>query len=665
MGATVIVRRSLVIASMLLALAALAFVGWQALERPGRWFVEHPLPVAKTHRLYDIGVVDANGDGVLDIYTSNHHFRQLLLIGDGHGGYRDALSEYGLDQSRDFPQAELSFIGPHIERPGVYVYWLGTQLIVRSHQIDEIGPWQGSLRVNSGVEVVVNEGFEVEQTQQPGAITETVIAFASTTDGKLVLRPSGQGLPISFELNGSILPAQIYVGRGGVSPRASSFVLAMRDRHAMAWADYNGNGLPDIFINRGALGGTLRAHSDAMQQALNDELLVRPADGKRYVDVAAAVGIQKRGCSGRKAQWVDFDRSGRLDLFVNCQDRGNIDGLYPKQLYRQDAERNFEDVATAVGLGLAEHELIDFVWFDANNDGEQDLLTSEGTGFYLHRNEGGTFSREFIGRGRFAREDDASLKGTTDLPWFVDGKLSVADFDGDGYLDVFSASRMGNMLLVNRGGRFSLVEPATLGLPEASLAASWVDFDNDQRPDLHAVPQGLFRQRADRTFTRTGLLAQSSSGQYRAAIVNWFDLDNDGRLDALIALSIEPDFKRWWERQPPRRPRDEWKLIAFRNVGDAGHWLQVALVGPPGNRDGIGARVSVATADGEQTHEIGRADGSFFSQGHYRLYFGLGPHARADAVRIRWPDGHEQELRDVAGDRLLTVEREEAGQDTQ
>ena len=64
--------------------------------------------------------------------------------------------------------------------------------------------------------------------------------------------------------------------------------------------------------------------------------------------------------------------------------------------------------------------------------------------------------------------------------------------------------------------------------------------------------------------------------------------------------------------------------------------------------------------------EVGSSEGSFFSQGHYRLYFGLGTHAQADIVRIRWPDGRVQEMHDVAGDTLLLVEQEQfAGGDKQ
>ena len=98
-------------------------------------------------------------------------------------------------------------------------------------------------------------------------------------------------------------------------------------------------------------------------------------------------------------------------------------------------------------------------------------------------------------------------------------------------------------------------------------------------------------------------------------------------------------------------------LKAFRNVGNANHWLQIRLNGGKGNRQAIGARVTVITPDGRQVQEVGSTDGAFFSQGHYRLYFGLGTYTKADAVKIRWSDGNEQEIRNVTGDKLLIVER--------
>ena len=71
----------------------------------------------------------------------------------------------------------------------------------------------------------------------------------------------------------------------------------------------------------------------------------------------------------------------------------------------------------------------------------------------------------------------------------------------------------------------------------------------------------------------------------------------------------------------------------------------------------IGARVTVTTPDGVQAAEVGNNDGAFFSQGHYRLYFGLGDHPTVNALQIRWPDGYQQRLQGVEGDRFLTIER--------
>jgi hypothetical protein len=86
------------------------------------------------------------------------------------------------------------------------------------------------------------------------------------------------------------------------------------------------------------------------------------------------------------------------------------------------------------------------------------------------------------------------------------------------------------------------------------------------------------------------------------------------------------------------------------------------LVGRAGNRQAIGARVEIETAEGRQTQVVGLNDGAFFSQGHYRLYFGLSAQARAEAVRILWPDGQVQELRNMEGDRLQVITQRQPGE---
>ena len=663
-------RRLLALGAIIVALAIgavlfareLAWTDWYSLRHSGGSFVAYPMPFKATQLLMDIGVVDANGDGFLDIFTTNHNYRQDLLIADGKGGYRDTLSDWGLDQSLEFPGLEIALSEPDTSSPGLYIYWQGRRTLrIRAVRAGQFGRVQGKLRSYTAIEPVKSDGFNLERMKRPPGASdraiETTTGFSSAGDGTLDLDVDTPGVPIVIDLDESFPLASVHVGTGKAAPRTRSFELTFQDRHGVGWADYNDDGWLDMFISRGALSGTLLALPESIGDALQDELIVSQGPGQ-YRNVIREVGIEKRGCSGRKVNWVDFDRDGRLDLFINCQDRGNVKGEYPKQLYRQGPDRKFTDVAAQVGLDLPEHEIIDFVWFDADNDGYVDLLTYEDTGFYLHRNhEGKHFSREFIGRGKFVRADNPKLKGNAEEYWFVDGKLSVADFNGDGDLDVFCSSKTGNHLLLNDGaGHFSLVDPATLGLPSESATAAWVDYDNDGLVDLYAVPQGLFRQRSDHRFEATGLLALPPR-KYMAAIVNWADLDNDGRRDVVVALNENFSLWRWWEKLGKHsEDRFSWNITAYRNVvTNANHWLELRLVGKPGNRQAIGARVTIRTAEGVQTHQIGLNDGAFFSQGHYRLYFGLGPHSRVEAMSIRWPDGQTQELGAIEGDRLQVI----------
>ncbi len=644
----------------------LAWTDYYWLRRSRSAFVTYPIPFKATQMLMDIGVVDADGNDVLDLFTTNHNYRQDLLIGDGNGKYRDVLSEWGLDQNHEFPGLEIGRDKLDVSTAGLYIYWKkAATLSIRSVGMRDIGPARGTLRTYTKITSYKADGIDVEAPvvapRTENKMSETSMEFSAAADGTFDLEIESPGVPIGVVLDASFALSAVYVGMRKVSPRSSSFELTFRDRHGMAWADYNDDGHMDLFISRGALGGTLLALPDSIAKDLQDELVVSQGPG-RFRDIVREVGIEKRGCSGRKVNWVDYNRDGRIDLFINCQDRGRVNASYAKQLYRQGPDKRFTDVAAEVGLAIAEHEIIDFVWFDADNDGYVDLLTYEDTGFYLYRNQAGKlFSREFIGRAKFARVDNPKLKGTVSEYWFVDGKLSVADFKGDGNLHAFCSSKTGNILLVNDGrGRFSLVDPTTLGLPAASATAGWVDYDNDGLVDLYAVPQGLFRQRRDHTFEATGLLALPPR-KYMAAIVNWADLDNDGRRDLVLALNQNFAFWRWWERLgKTSEDRFAWKFLTYRNiVSNDNHWLQLRLVGKPGNAQAIGARVVIQTPDGRQTQQVGLNDGAFFSQGHYRLYFGLGKHPRADLMTIHWPDGEVRELKGVEGDRLQVIKQAE------
>lgn len=623
-------------------------------------FYESPLKVS--HWIYDAGIVDANGDGLLDIFTTNHNWRQRLLLADGQGGYRDALSAWGLDQSREFPGVEISTIAPEIDEPGIYIYWHNRRLYIRANKIENHGQVAITLHAITEIEILNNNGFHIEEKHcealSSPLITDCTIKFSAKDDAIMELFPRSRGVPMNFRLDDSIALAHVYIGNQRISPSTHEFSLPLQDRHAMAWSDFNDDGQLDVFITRGAIGGTLRIYPQSIVDTVDEEFFVSKDGAEsanpRFDNVISRSGITKNGCSARHANWVDFNSDGLLDIFINCEDVGHVEGEYPNKLYQQDTRQKFMEVAAQSGLAVLDHNIIDYEWLDADNDGDMDLFTHQDDGFHLYRNNTGRFESEFIFRGEFARIDNPKLKGEAGAYWIFDGKLSVSDYDGDGDLDVFAASKKGNALLVNNEGVYASVDPLTIGLPANSVSASWVDYDNDGIPDLHTVPEGIFRQGSDRTFDRTNLLVLPS-GTYMASVINWYDINNDGTRDALIALNENSSLYRWWQFSP--KDTFKWIFQTYQNTDTGNHWLQIRLTGAPGNREAIGSRVTLVTPDGQQIQEVGNSDGSFYSQGHYRLYFGLGQHSRVDVLKIRWPDGEIQELKDLAGNSILEVER--------
>jgi hypothetical protein len=84
------------------------------------------------------------------------------------------------------------------------------------------------------------------------------------------------------------------------------------------------------------------------------------------------------------------------------------------------------------------------------------------------------------------------------------------------------------------------------------------------------------------------------------------------------------------------------------------HWIEFKLQGTKSNRDGIGARIKLITKSGAQYNQMTTSAG-YASSSAGPVHFGLGTNTSADLVEIRWPSGMVQQMRDVAGDRVVSV----------
>jgi hypothetical protein len=99
-----------------------------------------------------------------------------------------------------------------------------------------------------------------------------------------------------------------------------------------------------------------------------------------------------------------------------------------------------------------------------------------------------------------------------------------------------------------------------------------------------------------------------------------------------------------------RRPR------ILLNSGGGGHWLLIRAIGQKSARDAIGTKIKVTTPSGRVLYNHVTASVGFMSSSDPRVHFGLGGERSAAVVEIRWPGGAVQTLREVAGDRIVTVE---------
>lgn len=126
------------------------------------------------------------------------------------------------------------------------------------------------------------------------------------------------------------------------------------------------------------------------------------------------------------------------------------------------------------------------------------------------------------------------------------------------------------------------------------------------------------------------------------------DSDGDGR------AAVAADFRNTGQLDLVVRQAGGGALFCFENRFPKKNWLSVSLEGATGNKAGIGARL-VAEVGGKKIVREMYPHNGYFSQAPNRVHFGLGDAAKVDRLTIRWPSGRTQELKDVAGNRHVTV----------
>jgi hypothetical protein len=567
----------------------------------------------QTFKLFDLGVADANDDGHLDLFTTNHKFDSRFLLGDGDGGLSESLVPLGLSPTPAFPGFEDLHRVPDTTAPGLYLYATDRDEPRDPFHIATTGmPASGRLVFGAqDLQVIDSVNATVTTSRLPDG--SSALDFDAAPGARIDVTVEHIDLPIAVHVDAPADPSQIRVGPDVVPATAADFSLSLRDRHGYGFADFNGDGSTDLFIATGGLGGEITDPFFTGRQS--DELLLGGPSG--FADATTASGLVKGVCRGRAAVPADFDGDGNLDLLESCD-------AAPAQIYAGDGAGHFHQVAAPPTLGET-YRAIDLV-----GDRRPELVIAAAGGVEVWRSVDGAW---VLAQRLRTLNGDAPVQ-----------HLAEADVDSDGDPDLFAASRGGNTMLLDVRGRLRRRTPKQLHLPErGTFAAAFADYDNDGDPDLDLMPQGLYEARNGR-FHRTGQLSYGPlpNGRIGYGTISWPDLDEDGRRDPVSA-----------------RGRGEFAAQQIvdrrRNRVDGGNWLEVDLTGRRGNRQAIGAKVRVRTKLGSSWGWVGQSDDSRYSSGHYRVYFGLGQADEIRRVDVIWPDGRKQRVEAHRCNRVLRV----------
>ena len=488
-----------------------------------------------------------------------------------------------------------------------------------------------------------------------------------------------------------------------------------------AFLDFDSDGWMDIYlVNSGP--------SDFFtpSKPIRNALYRNNRDGT-FTDVTEKARVPG-GTFGMGVAVGDYDDDGYPDLFVTAYGRCT--------LYHNNGDGTFSDVTAKAGVA-APGWTTSAVWFDYDGDGRLDLFVCSFVEFSRQTNVAcgdNKLGRRYYCVPRVFKPTPSLLFHNNGDGTFTEVSSGTAvqralgkafgvvatDINGDGLMDLFVANdTVQNFLFANRGGNkweeiglAAEVGFSADGQPRSGMGVDAADFDQDGLEDLFVAnidheKFSLYKNRGDESFT--DVASANGVAQATRFLSGWglkfFDYDNDGRLDLLLANGHPDDMVEHTTKQV----KYEEPLLLFRNDGtrlhdvsaDAGpafrrplsargmavgdfdndgrpdvlvmnngggplllrntsgeghHWIGISLQGTACNKDAIGARITWS-AGGVKRTRLKTGGGSYLSSHDPRDILGLGATGRVDWVEIRWPQpsGRVERFTDLPLDRYIRI----------
>ena len=431
----------------------------------------------------------------------------------------------------------------------------------------------------------------------------------------------------------------------------------------VAVGDFDNDGWEDLYVT--AYGGNKLYHNNG---------------NGTFTDVTAASGTGGPTTPGQtwstSAAWVDLDNDGLLDLVVlryvqwdfsdefcgehregyRAYCHPDIFPAIPALVFHNDGNGHFTEVAKKMGLDTPGKGL-GIAIADFDHDGKIDLAVANDSMLeFLFHNQGNGHFEETGLTAEIAVDGD----GRT----YAGMGIDFADYNNDGLPDlvITNLANQKYALYRNNGDGSFTYDTYVSGLARMSLLHSgwgirFLDYDNDglkdiliaqghdldnvelNYPQLHyKEPMLLAHNNGKGTFTDVS--AQSGAVFEQPWVSRGMaigDLDNDGRIDAVVTTNGGPAH------------------LLHNETATPNHWLLLSLTGHKSNRDGIGAVIKLTTSKGPQWVTVSTA-GSYLSANDKRAHFGLGSDTSAKSIEIHWPSGIVQKLADVHADQVLRVD---------